>query len=108
MLALSILLTEQPSFTDDRSHHRSIGPALGVTVELECPAGGNPPPVVTWRRDGYTISEDRKHAIRQDGALLLIRQINDEDRGNYECEVYNGVGNSLRRVFTVGQLMINI
>jgi uncharacterized protein YodC (DUF2158 family) len=98
-------VAEQPSFTDDGVTHRSVGPAIGVSVELECPATGNPAPAVTWRRNGYVIYDDNKHEIRQGGAVLVIRGIESSDGGNYECEVYNGVGETLRRQFAVGELL---
>ena len=97
-------LAGQPTFTDDQSVHRSLGPALGVAVQLECPVTGNPTPQITWLKNNDPVQEDMYHVIQQNGAVFLIRRLEDSDAGNYECEVYNGVGEPLRRTFTVGEL----
>jgi len=99
---LNFVFTEQPTFTDDQSSHESLGPAIGSALQLECPVRGNPSPVITWLMNGQVIREDSNHVIRQNGELFLIRSVQDSDAANYECEADNGVGEVLRRTFTVG------
>ena len=78
-------------------------PAIGTAVQLECPVRGNPTPVITWLKNGEPIREDSSHVIRQNGEIFLIRSMQDSDTANYECEAHNGVGEVLRRTFTVGR-----
>jgi len=92
----------QPSFTDNGDSRRSLGPALGATVEMECPVRGSPTPVISWLKNGNAIQQDSSHVVQQNGEVFVIHGLKDSDAGNYECEADNGVGEILRRTFTVG------
>ena len=69
---------------------------------MECPATGNPPPEITWLKDGHVIQEDSNHAIQDNGAVFVIHRLEDSDAGNYECDVYNGIGEAIQRTFLIG------
>lgn len=91
------------TFTDDQSQHLSLGPALGSTVHLECPVAVNPPPRITWAKDGFVIGSDNNHVLQNSGMVFVIHNLQDSDGGNYECEVTNSNGETLHRTFTVGK-----
>jgi hypothetical protein len=94
--------SESPSFVGDDTRMKQLSAGLGVTLDLECPANGNPPPAVTWRKDGRAVhADDNKYSLQQGGATLAIVHFSENDGGRYECEVYNGVGTALRRSFVV-------
>lgn len=102
---MNCTFTGQPIFSDDQSSHRSFGPAIGMAVTLECPVTGDPTPEITWLKDGHVIQSDVNLVIQENGAVLLIRRLSDSDAGNYECEASNGIGEVLRRTFTVGEFL---
>lgn len=62
----------------------------GQTLILECVASGIPPPLVTWAKDGSSISGYNKTRFLLSN--LLIDAINEEDSGTYTCTADNGVG----------------
>jgi hypothetical protein len=100
---MNYVFTGQSAFTDDQSSHRSLGPAIGMAVTLECPVTGYPVPEITWLKNGLIVQSNNNLVIQDNGAVLLIRRMQDSDTGNYECEASNGVGEVLRRTFTVGE-----
>ncbi|XP_068207624.1 LOW QUALITY PROTEIN: protein sax-3-like [Palaemon carinicauda] len=63
-----------------------IGVAGGET-EISCRAGGDPPPVVTWRRVGGHISVGRMRIVRDRG--LLVSHLRPYDSGTYVCNAAN-------------------
>lgn len=63
----------------------------GKMVELWCIFGGTPLPQIRWTKDGNPLSPDRT-TYTSYGKTLIIKSVDSEDAGNYECEASNGVG----------------
>ena len=53
------------------------------TLTLNCSATGDPQPVISWKRQGAQLPVGRSH--QQINGALVIRDIRDEDAGNYIC-----------------------
>ncbi|KAB7496423.1 Peroxidasin-like protein, partial [Armadillidium nasatum] len=70
---------------------RDVTVSAGGQAELKCTAQGLPPPSITWKRDGSTVTNDQKYQISSDGSLL-IDNVSSEDEGLYECSASNYVG----------------
>ena len=56
--------------------------SIGANLTLNCSATGDPPPVISWKRQGSQLPVGRSQQI--DGALV-IRDVQKEDAGNYIC-----------------------
>jgi hypothetical protein len=81
---------------------------MGSTVRLDCPIGGSVTPLVTWLKNSYPVEEDNNVAISRDGLVLVIHRLQFSDGGEYECKAENGLGDSLGRIFVVGELMLKL
>ena len=57
----------------------------GGTLTLNCSATGDPQPVISWKRQGTQLPVGRSH--QQINGALVIRDIRNEDAGNYICVV---------------------
>ncbi|CAL4061757.1 unnamed protein product, partial [Meganyctiphanes norvegica] len=57
---------------------------IGKDVWLNCSAGGNPTPSVTWYKNGLRINSSLT-----DPQKLYFERVIDEDSGNYTCEAQN-------------------
>ena len=74
---------------------------LGQTIQLDCTAGGDPQPTVSWSRvDQLTQSGDQ---VTQSGDLgingsLIIDHVTEQDEGQYFCIAENSLGNKIRSV----------
>lgn len=66
-----------------------------LAVEMECYAGGYPPPRISWRRENNAILPTGGSIYR--GNILKIKAIRKEDRGTYYCVAENGVGRGTKR-----------
>lgn len=58
-------------------------------MRLLCEAGGFPPPVITWYKNGYPIKDARRQFKERN---LEIKEIVFEDRGTYTCTAENLLG----------------
>ena len=56
---------------------------LGGNLTLNCSATGDPQPVISWKRQGAQLPVGRSH--QQINGALVIRDIRNEDGGNYIC-----------------------
>ncbi|KAK4878711.1 hypothetical protein RN001_011217 [Aquatica leii] len=92
------LQVRRPPIISDNST-RSIVVSEGEAVQLECYAGGYPPPRISWRRENNAILPTGGAIYR--GSKLKIKQIRKEDRGTYYCVAENGVGRGNRRNIAV-------
>ena len=55
---------------------------IGANLTLNCSATGNPPPVISWKRQGSQLPVGRSQQI--DGALV-IKDVQKQDAGIYIC-----------------------
>lgn len=66
------------------------------TGELECMAGGQPTPIITWSMNGkflHELAEDSRRVLLDHGRILRIRSLNhDLDTGVYQCNASNPLG----------------
>ncbi|XP_017715767.1 PREDICTED: peroxidasin homolog [Rhinopithecus bieti] len=63
----------------------------GQTVDFQCEAKGNPPPVIAWTKGGSQLSVDRRHLVLSSGTLR-ISGVALHDQGQYECQAVNIIG----------------
>ena len=59
-----------------------VSAVTGDTLTLDCSATGDPQPVISWKRQGAPLPVGRSHRTN-DG--LTIRDLREEDAGNYTC-----------------------
>lgn len=84
----------RPPIISDNST-RSLVASEGESVQMECYAGGFPPPKISWRRENNAILPTGGSIYR--GNTLRIAAVHKEDRGTYYCVAENGVGKGARR-----------
>ena len=56
---------------------------FGNALTLNCSATGDPQPVISWKRQGSQLPVGRSY--QQINGALVIRDIRNEDAGNYIC-----------------------
>ncbi|KAB7496280.1 Titin, partial [Armadillidium nasatum] len=65
----------------------------GVSLDLECDAGGFPAPSLLWLKDGQILeAESANIAIKDNGRVLRILSPSDKDSGQYSCVATNPAG----------------
>ncbi|XP_067825529.1 hemicentin-1-like [Heptranchias perlo] len=65
---------------------------VNQTVQLRCEAGGEPPPSISWLRDGLPISTDHRHQLLDGGSTLQIHAVQVSDTAGYICIAENPAG----------------
>ena len=58
----------------------------GHTAYLECKPESNPPPVITWLRDGQSLAGS--------GHQYIVNNVQPADEGSYTCNVKNSRGST--------------
>ncbi|XP_014640812.1 PREDICTED: striated muscle preferentially expressed protein kinase isoform X1 [Ceratotherium simum simum] len=68
--------------------------APGADVLLKCIVTANPPPQVSWQRDGSPLRSDGRLLIRAEGErhTLLLREARVADAGSYSATATNELG----------------
>ncbi|CAK1544365.1 unnamed protein product [Leptosia nina] len=82
---------QPPSFTQKFSDLQQL-----PTFDAKFPArvAGIPAPEVTWYKNGTLLSPSKKYQIKRDGdaCCLYVRDLNDQDAGQYKCVAKNKEG----------------
>nr|XP_047909504.1 hemicentin-2 [Anser cygnoides] len=70
----------------------------GGGVRLECRAEGQPPPQISWLKDGQPLQLQPPSRARMspDGSALLLEALHAADSGAYTCLARNGAGEDAR------------
>ncbi|XP_042661906.1 hemicentin-1 isoform X1 [Tyto alba] len=69
----------------------------GATAVLNCQARGEPPPTITWSRQGQPVASEERAAVLSNGSLRIVAA-RKEDTSEYECVARNLMGSVLVRV----------
>ncbi|KAI5640094.1 immunoglobulin i-set domain-containing protein [Phthorimaea operculella] len=88
------LQVRRPPIISDNST-RALVASEGESTQMNCYAGGFPPPKISWRRENNAILPTGGSIYR--GNTLKIASVHKEDRGTYYCVAENGVGKGARR-----------
>uniref|UniRef100_A0ABM5EUL5 Ig-like domain-containing protein n=1 Tax=Pogona vitticeps TaxID=103695 RepID=A0ABM5EUL5_9SAUR len=80
-----------PKFTKNISDCASF---VGTSARFQCQTAGSPKPAIHWFRKGVLISGERYHMEEsQEGChSLLIRNLVQDDEGEYKCVATNKAG----------------
>ncbi|XP_068513036.1 hemicentin-2 isoform X2 [Anas acuta] len=70
----------------------------GGEVRLECQAEGQPPPQISWLKDGQPLQlqPPSRAQVSPDGSALLLEALRAADSGAYTCLARNGAGEDAR------------
>ncbi|XP_069815011.1 immunoglobulin superfamily DCC subclass member 3 [Dendropsophus ebraccatus] len=75
-------------------HPQSISRPVGTTAIFTCLAQGEPPPQITWLKNGREL-EPRGHIkLKNNNSSLTISGISQEDEAIYQCIAQNSAGSS--------------
>lgn len=71
----------------------------GQSIVLNCDADGTPIPSIQWKKDGRKLFVRLLNKMRylRSGYLLEINDLQTDDKGYYECEAWNSVGEAKKR-----------
>ncbi|XP_004706727.1 hemicentin-1 [Echinops telfairi] len=90
---ISLTVYVPPSIKDHGSESLSVITVReGTSVSVECESNAVPPPVVSWYKNGLTITESNRLEILSDGQMLRIRKAEVSDTGQYVCRAINVAG----------------
>lgn len=70
----------------------------GKVAILECNASGEPPPLVTWQRNGVRVETGLRYVV--DDRVLKIIDTRSSDSGIYVCVATNEAGTD-QQAFTL-------
>ncbi|CAH3163905.1 unnamed protein product [Pocillopora meandrina] len=77
------------------THPKNFTIEEGLPMTLFCNATGNPPPTLSWTKDGSPLNDTQAITFSGDNETLFIASINRSESGNYRCVARNGLGNDL-------------
>ncbi|KAL2092656.1 hypothetical protein ACEWY4_012454 [Coilia grayii] len=77
-----------------------VSAVVNSSVVLQCDATGNPPPALSWLRDGRPLFGGPDHHILEDGAALELLSVQVSDMAGYLCVAENKVG-AVEKLFSL-------
>ncbi|XP_075384531.1 hemicentin-1 isoform X2 [Tenrec ecaudatus] len=90
---ISLTVYVPPSIKDPGSESISVITVReGASVSVECESNAVPPPVISWYKNGQTITESPRLEILLDGQMLHIKKAEVSDTGQYVCRAVNVAG----------------
>ena len=83
------LFTDQPEII---THPKNVTPEEGLLMTLFCNATGNPPPTLSWTKDGSPLTNTHGIIFSGDNDTLSIAKVNRSESGIYRCVARNSLG----------------
>lgn len=80
---------------------RNVIDEKGARVKLFCVYEGNPPPVISWEKNGVEFESNDNTRIVESKSVLIIYKLRSEDAGNYACKMHKNDGTFETNEFTV-------
>ncbi|XP_068128537.1 immunoglobulin superfamily DCC subclass member 3 [Hyperolius riggenbachi] len=75
-------------------HPQSISRPVGTTAIFTCLAQGEPPPQITWLKNGEELDPSGHIKLKNSNSTLTISGISQEDEAIYQCIAQNSAGSS--------------
>ncbi|XP_053320100.1 immunoglobulin superfamily DCC subclass member 3 isoform X2 [Spea bombifrons] len=75
-------------------HPQSISRPVGTTAIFTCLAQGEPPPQITWLKNGQELELSGHITLKNNNSSLTISGISQEDEAIYQCIAQNSAGSS--------------
>nr|XP_053650237.1 hemicentin-1-like [Cherax quadricarinatus] len=91
----TLQVTEAPFITGS-GDEETVTVIEGDSASLHCVASGQPPPIISWSKEGVGIRVDDNMGVSWGGRTLLIQYVSQEDGGRYTCLASNPAGNHSR------------
>ena len=86
----SFFFTDQPEII---THPKNVTIEERLLMTLFCNATGNPPPTISWTKDGSPLTKTQGIIFTGDNETLSIANITRSESGNYRCVTRNSLGN---------------
>lgn len=81
------LMVSAPLSVHLQPDHQTVD--VDKNAEFQCIVSGSPVEKVTWLHDGKPLTNDNRIEISSDPPRILIKRIQKEDQGMYQCIVSN-------------------
>uniref|UniRef100_F7F8V7 Immunoglobulin superfamily DCC subclass member 3 n=2 Tax=Ornithorhynchus anatinus TaxID=9258 RepID=F7F8V7_ORNAN len=75
-------------------HPQSISRPAGTTAVFTCQAQGEPPPQITWLKNGQVLGPSSHVKLKNSNSTLTLSGISQEDEAIYQCIAENSAGSS--------------
>uniref|UniRef100_A0A8C3XUU2 Hemicentin-2 n=3 Tax=Chelydra serpentina TaxID=8475 RepID=A0A8C3XUU2_CHESE len=83
--AVRLAVYVPPDIEGDSQAGRTVEAVVGQLLALECSASGQPPPALSWLKDGLPLAESNGTQILGGGAVLRIESVLEGSGGTYTC-----------------------
>ncbi|EMP34679.1 Hemicentin-2 [Chelonia mydas] len=74
-----------PDIDGDSPGGRTVEAVMGQPLALECSASGQPPPALSWLKDGLLLARSNGTQILGGGTVLRIERVLEGSGGTYTC-----------------------
>ena len=74
---------------------------VGSDLELECQAGGDPAPVIHWRRSHHKTDLTGHNVKYLETGGVVLMNLHPSDEGEYECRAENKIGSVVSKVMII-------
>uniref|UniRef100_A0A3Q3L4X2 Uncharacterized protein n=1 Tax=Mastacembelus armatus TaxID=205130 RepID=A0A3Q3L4X2_9TELE len=81
-----------PSISGETTVPREVQVTQDTTVTLECQAAGNPPPQISWLKNGHPLLLSARTRLLSGDSVLRISPVQLSDSGVYTCVARSRAG----------------